>query len=540
VASGYSPNDLEVQGVLSIQGTGMSSASGVVFTGANSTQVIQDRFITFRDGLLEVHVPAEAVSGPIAALYHGTSLVLPEPLTVRQAGPVLRTFYPARAIHGQLVTLSGTGLNNVETVTIGGRQVDPRSWSRRANGTEMSVQIPDGIAPGDAGFIAVAGPQGSAVSSRRLTVVPSRRDALQQVIPPGVAGLLDFPGPRRAAPYQLQLPQAPVFHPAFPTANLLHNNTEPSRPDQPRPHFTLNFLLTDAFFESLPERMQALIYDRNLRDRLQIMVASQHNVWNSDPERPGYQSNRDAYEFKPQYWKFPNAPARSEAFFTNTTLAEVALFNIGLRSPVNADPPRLNGRTYGVFSDPVRFNLGTVSLTEVRSYFGSDDRLFLENLDYHNTYGFWTLTLADTAVATLHLLVNDDDQVALDTILATGGITNLGQFAAALGSSASPALRAALSSLVRPRVGAWHREPQGAQVQNVDRIDLEGDLFTGVTGVTWLDRQGKRNELDMANVTFLSDARLRLSIPKEAVALVIRTNLAVSDLVDIDGTDTTL
>jgi hypothetical protein len=537
VPSGFSPAVVAAGFELAIQGTDLAGVSTVVFPGFANVQVPVSQF-TIRNGDLIVRVPAGAVSGTVVLRHPSGDRVVPGSLAITQVPPSIRSFPLGHAIHGQRVTLSGSGFNTVTEVAIGTQVLSEEDWSHSMGGTRMLVVIPDSMPVGFRGPITVSNPSGVVASAHDITITASRRDALRQTILPDENGmaLLDFPDRRRANPYGLDLPQAPVFHPYYPSLGQLPLGFDASRTDQPDPRFTLNFKLNQAFEEVLPAQMQAMIDERAPFNEVQIMVVSQHNVWNSDQSRTDYYSGRDDYEFKPQYWLYPDAPAQSEPGDTSTAMVRVALFGAGAPFRLDADPPALNGRLFNALSDPFTVALGPNSLRQVVPFFPiGADRLVLQNLDYRRTYAFWSLTLTNRVVATLHIMTNDADQALLEGIVKSGNIASLGDFAMALKQSGSGSLPFVLESLVKPQVYDYRRVPLTYPGKVHDQVELEGDLLSGVTGVLWQDTNSSWHQLNAVDVHEYSDGFLVLNVHRDATHLMIRTVLGTSDVVDIDG-----
>ena len=269
-------------------------------------------------------------------------------------------------------------------------------------------------------------------------------------------------------------------------------------------------------------------------------MTSQHNIYNSDPDRAGYSGARDDYEFKPQYWLYPDAPFGGGA--DNTSLIEAGLFT--QETPVAGAEQglTLNGFTFGAMVIPaVSVTLGPGG-GDPRTFAAFGDtgagvrRMVLEGVDYRNSYGFWTLTVAaGRAAATLHLLLNDDDQFILDGLAADGSLTTLEQFFDRLSTSDFTELPR-LGSLLRPvvkdtrRLAVVDTGTQPAQDTGMDQITLDGDLFTGLLGVE-LDGQALPADQIMVD----SDAHMRVLVPRNATGdLQVTTEFGTSDLIHLN------
>lgn len=137
-----------------LEGEGVGSARAVRFG---------DVLAAFRpagDGRIEARVPAGADSAPITLVTDTgqvyTSGAVFQVLPGRPGPPAISSFWPAGGPPGTEVSLTGTGLQAVEGVTVAGRSAEFTPVSDHA----LVVTVPQGVA--GPGVITVATPFGAA------------------------------------------------------------------------------------------------------------------------------------------------------------------------------------------------------------------------------------------------------------------------------------------------------------------------------------------------------------------------------------------
>lgn len=250
-------------------------------------------------------VPPQAATGPLTLAYPGGRVAVPGVFTFRLSPPVLTGVEPLAALPGAEVTLTGRNLLRASQVTFGGVSLEGRFTV--VSDTEVRVRMSDDGEAGTAGLLGIVTPAGATVFGQPCRFLDSRIHAFRQFLAGDPEGLplLGFEAFRRAAPYGLKLPLAPVFHPLYPSRRELTPGTPSSRPGFDAPTFTLGLHLPQAFYPVLPAALRARIEARNIpRDRVDILVSSQDNIYDGGGGLP----QRDWYEFKPQYWLYQDVP----------------------------------------------------------------------------------------------------------------------------------------------------------------------------------------------------------------------------------------
>ena len=386
--------------------------------------------------------------------------------------------------------------------------------------SEVRVRVPDQGEAGSSGILAVRTATGTAGATVPFTFELSRAAVLRQRVertpyPPAGIILLDFPEVRRAAPYGLQLPLAPVFHPDLPRA------TPPSRADAPDPSFILNLRLPAPFYPALPEVVQRQLANLGVDPgSVEIYLEGQHNVW--DPERPDATGDRDLLAFKPHYWADPDTPAANG-------VVTYGFVQSGLFAPfAPLDEGRLHFPHAGVdamVSQAVRFAPDGFE----GAMLARGDRMFLDGLTPDQSWAFWSIARQNERTAvTLHLLLNDRDQGIVAAAAADLGLLTLGMVVQNITAEPDFSVGTALTHLVRPVVTGVTRLGISA---TLDEITIHGDLLDGHPRV-------RLGELEDIPVTVLSGAMLRLVVATGTEGeLQVVTDLGESDPVRLDRPD---
>jgi hypothetical protein len=141
-----------------LEGEGVQAARTVKFGAAQAV------FRTVGEGRIEARVPEGADSAPITLVTDTgrtyTSADAFQVLPGRPGPPAVARFWPAAGPPGTEVSLTGTGLQEVEGVTVAGRPAEFIPVSD----TALVVKVPRGL--GGPGPIAVASPFGTGVTGR--------------------------------------------------------------------------------------------------------------------------------------------------------------------------------------------------------------------------------------------------------------------------------------------------------------------------------------------------------------------------------------
>jgi DNA-binding beta-propeller fold protein YncE len=250
------------------------------------------------------------------------------------------------------------------------------------------------------------------------------------------ARMLDFPKEQRTAQYGVVgLPQAPVFHPY----DLIGDDN--LREGKLAPQFSFNLHLPQDFFEVLPAPVAARIAALSIpRGQVDIFWEVQDQPWNGDP-----------LLFRPQYWTDPLAP--NHGVYHQSRQLRAGIFDA---------PPGIHFRGHGP-SDFVTENLSVHGPEHGPGTILSSPPavLAMEGLDPSRTSSFWTLvTHGHRAAATLHVLLNDADQAALEAMAPriTSLRTLLGELEGAGSSLRGTPMAEKLRMLLRPSL--WSASPE--------------------------------------------------------------------------------
>ena len=151
-------------------------------------------FTVLGDTELQATVPAGAASGYVTVVANGYYALSPAAFTINDAAlPVLFGFQPAAGHAGDLLVITGTGLNGVLEVAIGGRSVPFQTISA----TEIDVTLPRG---GFSGLLGLTSPQGVVYSTTEFNALQeplTNPGALFQALAPALtdAGMFSFSFP---------------------------------------------------------------------------------------------------------------------------------------------------------------------------------------------------------------------------------------------------------------------------------------------------------------------------------------------------------
>ena len=417
--------------------------------------------------------------------------------------PLLQHFEPAAGIPGTAVTLRGAHFTLESKVTFHGGV--PARWEL-LNDHSILAWVPAGSASGPITIET----KGGSVSSTPFTILPSRADALDApfVEVPNSRDhktrKVDFPGHRRTQQYEFfSLPKAPVFHPYHPYDpgdGSLRN------PDKGTLQVNLNLKLPEAFYPALPASVRAKVAELALEPgHVDIFVVSQDQPWTS----------ATPMLFRPHYWTDPDAPANGT--YDKATRIHAGIFE----APGGV---HFQGSPSGAFLEAgvqVHPDENTVIVS-------SPDNLGVAGLDPDHSQAFWTLTSTGTrAAATLHLILNDADQEALEELMP--GMNTLRELVTQLEGStllAPTPMVASLKALTRPQA-TLTQLAAGASRKWI----IAGNGFTGATAVS-----AGGHPLPAARFTVKDDTLLVVKLPAGTPLpcdLVITTPLGVSEPVHL-------
>ncbi|MDR3670092.1 MAG: IPT/TIG domain-containing protein [Holophaga sp.] len=426
----------------------------------------------------------------------GTSPVGPS-FTFQQVPPAVTAFTPGTGEPGTKVVFKGTNLNTSLQVTFGGVNAVTLP---SADGTQLTAWVPDQLGLGQANVaVGPAQPAGSpALLEGQFTVLGRRLDTLGGALVP-VADLdpdyygkeFDFPsaGQRTAQYQQYSLPKAPILHPYNPGLDV--------RPEifTGIPKFTLNIKYPQAFSTALPDSVAAQVQAAGIDPgKLDIFVESQDQIWTGVPML-----------FRPHYWTDPDAP--NIGIYSTASRITVGLFEaengvVFTGHPVN-----------DFFSDPSDISVHSTDPAVASQVLSSPNNYPVSGLDSGTSTSFWSLVVkGNQAAATLHLLLNDADQAALESLF-TGSTLTIGQLGQALQglTLSNPRMVTQSRALFRPVItGAI----LGSASQGGDpTLTILGSGFTGATGVT----VGSANQAAAA-LTVVSDTVITVTIPQAVAA----------------------
>ncbi|MDR3670517.1 MAG: IPT/TIG domain-containing protein, partial [Holophaga sp.] len=426
----------------------------------------------------------------------GTSPVGPS-FTFQQVPPAVTAFTPDTGEPGTKVVFSGTNLNASLQVTFGGVQAVTLP---SADGTQLMAWVPDQLGLGQANVaIGPAQPAGSpALREGQFTVLARRLDTLGGALVP-VAGLdlgfygkeFDFPsaGQRTAQYQQYSLPKAPVLHPYNPGLDV--------RPEifTGIPKFTLNLQFPQVFNAALPDSLAAQARTAGIDpSKLAIFMESQDQIWTGVPML-----------FRPHYWTDPGAP--NFGIYSTSSRISVGIFEAENGVVFTGHPAN------DFFSDPADISVHSASLAVDSQVLSSPNNYPVSGFDSATSTSFWSLVVkGNQGAATLHLLLNDADQAALESIFS-GSTLTIGQLGQALQgvTLSNPRMVTQSQALFRPVItGAV----LGSAPQDGDpTLTILGSGFTGATGVT----VGSANQAGAA-FTVVTDSLITVTIPQAVAA----------------------
>jgi hypothetical protein len=157
----FSPTSGAVGASVTITGSALTGASSVAFNGAAAS------FTVNSDTQITATVPDGATTGAIAVTTAGGMATSSASFTVTTAppapGPAISSFTPTSGPAGTTVTIGGSSLTGVQTVTFAGK---PASFTAVSD-TQVRATVPRGAKSGPIG---VATASGSATSSGSFTV----------------------------------------------------------------------------------------------------------------------------------------------------------------------------------------------------------------------------------------------------------------------------------------------------------------------------------------------------------------------------------
>lgn len=451
-----------------VTGTGFTSVRAVRFAGiplppGTYTVAGPDRI------LLRIPPVAPATFAPIE-VETGTGLAQSGPFLVSQVLDIrVDAMSPLAGPPGTVVTLRGKDLDHAGRLMKDGVEIP---YQQLVDGTTLHFPILPGMTSGPLTFQALPGGTVPSTPAFTVTAPPEKRVAFlatplvpnrvqpgdMPLLDPTNPGfdLLDFPAGMRTQQYGiLQFPKAPIFHNYDPFLD----NVRPGR--HTGTFCTLALKLPQAFMEAVPRTLRDKVHALGLaEDRVDLFCVSQDMPYLDDA----------GYLFRPHYWTDPDAPATVTApgAYNQNHTVEVGLFDA---------PAAFHFQGHG----PDDFFPGPVHVHDDGHHVLSSPAavMNLQGLDHTTTAAFWTLVrLGDRAAATLHLLLNDADQAAMNARAnKTNSVRKLIRTAAAMpGNPAGQKLMA----LMRPVVTAIYAGP--VYSGNRDLL-VTGSGFTGATRV---------------------------------------------------------
>ena len=404
---------------LTLHGSGLDQVNQVLFGKVAAT-----RFEWVDDKTIKVWVPEGTISAPITVRTHQrTSFVSVDPFTIEA--------HPA----------------------------DPSPAPPADPGTHCPGTAPEPAAPTPIGVPPEPMPP-PALSRMGILELPFVEVADSN---DGTTRKVDsFPGRRSQTYSAFALPKAPLFHPY----HLLSGVAGDLRDElKPFCQVNLNLKLPLSFQEALPATIKQQIKAWGVnRNHVQIFCVSQNQPWNAP------------MLFRPHYWAAPDSPSHSPTYGKDFTI-RVGLFE--------ADPSvHFTGHTPGeIIEAPISLHPGEHDVTVA-----SPDNMAVSGLDPLRSQCFWTFTEIVAAksahgqsAATLHLLLNDADQTALEGLML--GSHNLRELISNLerSSLAGTPMVAELKKLARPIVD---KVEISAPAGFVKELHIKGSGFTETTMVT--------------------------------------------------------
>jgi len=512
-----SPADFDLQPVITrIAPLSGPPGSEVVLAGSGLTAGAEVRFGDtwtpyFADSPdeacteLRVRVPTGAAPGPITVATPGGSCHSAQAFTVVYEAPVLTAMAPAEGVAGTEVTFTGFNLDGVADLRYGGTPLFPGTWQldTRSVPGRIRATVPVGAATG---AFTLTNPAGAACTSAPFTVrrLPNRAALLEETIPMTFRGWRfsrDYPASHRARQYGiLAFPKAPVFHAYHPYSDDgTGDPTRAIRPGHIFPGFPLHLRLpADRFLEVLPPGAQAQLGTLPVpANPLELHVVCQDQPYLGQ------------MLFRPHCWLYPKTPELG-------TQAEGREAWMGLYTAPGAPVVQFAGAAPGAFLPgpatlvhPAGDAAGPPSMMV-----SSSNTHQVAGLDFEATRTLWSLVhdqhgpvLPGRTAATLHLLLDDQDQEALAALAGDPAVVTFRDLLRAMhaspvlgpASGPAPAALTALAELVRPRLtGAQLADPprgpggpqpvvllgsgfSGAFPGSLPEVTVDGIAATGIT-----------------------------------------------------------
>ena len=180
--TGLSPASGIIGSQVTITGANLSGATGVNFNGkAVESYLIQNATT------VTATVPGDATTGTVSVTTGFGTAVSPMPFTVL-AVPDIDVLRPARGPVGTVVTLTGTGLSGVTSVTFGGVAA---STFAAASATSATATVPAGATTGQ---VSLTNPIATAISAQVFTLTMPRPGGVAWVAVEPVR-IIPYPNP---------------------------------------------------------------------------------------------------------------------------------------------------------------------------------------------------------------------------------------------------------------------------------------------------------------------------------------------------------
>jgi hypothetical protein len=508
---------------VTITGANLGLATGVTFAGG----VTSTAYTVAPGGAsLTLPVPAGAVTGPVGLLTAGGPVPVPGgalTVPIPAAAPVITGFVPPQGVPGTEVTLTGSGFTGATLVAYAGMPLNSIRYDLDSD-TQLRLRVPDDAQAN--GTFTVATPAGPSAETAAFILAPSRRATSPQPLvgQPGLFGVgtwLNYPADQqRAGMYNINLPQAPVFHAYNPSGEDLASGTDGNRAGHFATQFSLNLRLpTVPFLEVLPASIQAQLAALAITPaNTDLFVTSQD--YQFDGVTPAY----GVYLFRPHYWTDPTAPY-SGIYYVDHNLSG-GIFEAAAGVTISAQPSGTMFNFPITSHGPDRVTAGNV--------IASGNTEPMAGFDVSASSGLWSLVyeLPPTppqaatpqlgrAAVTLHLLFNDADQAALNdlALVATTVQQLVGGLALSPTLSVSPGVQMFLA-LARPVVNTVTQTPVAGTANQV--VVLTGSCLASPIAV----------QFNGADVPFedVSDAIVKVTLPVGAAGpIVVVTAIGQSD-----------
>jgi hypothetical protein len=450
---------------------------------------------------LEVRVPAGGTGTVTLSVTTPAGTSSDGPSFTFVAAPVpASNINPASGGPGTQVMVTGSQFIATDQLVFGATAVTSMVST---DGTTITAWAPDlasGQAPGPVN-LSVQTVSAGAVNVGSFNLLAPRMAILAEpfvevALPvPGITSrAFDYPSAQRTAQYGLGFPRVPVLHPYNPDQYGSDVRLDPATGSPwGAPRMTLSIQFPAAFSQALPASvLQQIRASQISLANVSIFCYTQNYFW--DGSNP--------YEFRPHYFTDPDAPYTGA--YDETSNVDLGLFE--------AEPgiTLVDAQGSSFFTTPIVTHAEAVFPNLVVS---SPDSLQMPGINTSNSTSFWSLVVDNgAAAATLHLLLNDADQAALEAIMDQTGPITIGTLAQELETRSLTSARVVkqVEALFGPVVnGALLGTAQAGSAT----LTLFGSGFSEATGVT-----AGTPSVPGTAFTVLSDSTIKATIPVAAAA----------------------